>query len=67
MQNNYLRHYLIRNLGSVKVYILITATVFFCNGMISEGSWKELVLIVAGIRSVDKAAGRYLANKTKGG
>ena len=64
---NKLSHYLIRNLGSVKVYILITATIFFCNDMISEGSWKELILIVAGIRSVDKATHRYLSSKTKGG
>lgn len=61
-----LAHYLISNLGSVKVYILITATIFFNQGKLSEASWKELVLIVAGIRSVDKAASKYLA-KVKGG
>ena len=58
--------YLFKNIGSVKVYILIMATVFFSQGKLSESSWKELVLIVAGIRSADKAILRFLAKK-KGG
>jgi hypothetical protein len=48
---------------SVKVYILIVATIFFSQGKLTESSWKEIVLIIAGVRSIDKIAWRY--NKKK--
>jgi len=57
---------LISDLASVKVYILITATLFFWKGNLTEGNWKEIVLIIAGIRSADKVAYRYQKRKDGG-
>jgi hypothetical protein len=54
---------LINDLASVKVYILIMATFFFWKGNLTESSWKEIVLIMAGIRSADKMAYRYQKHK----
>jgi hypothetical protein len=57
---------IIADLISVKVYILIMATFFFAKGSLTESSWKEIVLILAGIRSADKAAVLISKKKDKG-
>lgn len=44
------------NMASVKFYILVVSTAFFYFGKLSEGTWQETVLIVAGLRAINEAA-----------
>lgn len=53
----------INTLMSVKFFILVMATVFFYKGLLSEHSWKEMALILAGIRSFDKMSACFFAKK----
>lgn len=54
-------------LVSVKFLILVTATVFYSIGHLTENSWKEIALVLAGIRSVDKIAGNLTSKASKTG
>ena len=41
---------------SVKFWILVTTTVFFYLGKLSESTWQETMLVVAGLRAVNEVA-----------
>lgn len=45
---------MIANFSSIKYHVLITATIFYANSHLSEQAWKEIVMVLIGIRTVDK-------------
>lgn len=49
----------LENLASTKTYIIIASTVFFYIGKLSEGTWQETMLIVAGLRAATDVASMF--------
>lgn len=49
----------VENFVSVKFYILVVSTVFFYIGKLSEGTWQETMLVVAGLRAVNEVAAMF--------
>lgn len=47
---------ILSTLLSVKFHIMITTTLFFLFNKLSEQSFKDILLVIAGIRTIDKIA-----------
>ncbi len=49
----------LQNITSIKFYILVISTIFFYIGKLSEGTWQETVLAIAGLRAVNEVASMF--------
>jgi len=64
MEEKYsIKRKIILTILSVKFHIMITATLFFLFNKLSEDSFKEIILVIAGIRSIDKIAATGIKSK----
>jgi len=54
---------MVNNFSSIKYHILITATIFYSMGHLSEQTWKEIVMVLIGIRTLDKGVNVLKKNK----
>lgn len=55
----------IENCTSVKFYVLVTTTIFFYIGKLSENVWQETILVVAGLRAVNEVASMFKKEPTQ--
>jgi hypothetical protein len=53
----------LENMGSVKFYILASATVFFALGKLDAVTWQQTVLAIAGLRAVNEVSAMVTAKK----
>jgi hypothetical protein len=65
---DYLKTFVLRqinNASSVKIQILLFTSIMFYLGRISESTWKEMVIILLGIRGASDVASIMKQNKNE--